>query len=419
MSETNRFCPYCGVPAKPGIVKTPVISDPNTANINDPPPPDDPFTTDPSTASFNIPPPPETPTPVSINIPQSTDPSTIDPIVIVIHGIGGGERSQGWSKDVEQNWGIGKLKEATFSYEGRTNFDSYTDFLEKTGEWARKVRNQIRKIVQDNPDRSLMIVSHSWGTVATKMALMGGRGPDEIVAGINEPGAGGLFGEIKVDKWITLGSPLGTVEKDRMTKITVATGKPRCVKDWTNMYDSLDPVSTESHKLRGAKNIKVAGPKTLLGEIIRDFDDPVGIKAHTGIWTHTDVKKKVVDSFNMLIRVVGYLPDEVTGTLVITGMQGGPVPTTHRIRLIKTGEDSTHYFGRIEERSIPKGNSVVIEKAENVLTLTYKLRGPFAPKVQCKSSPTIKGHYAGLMKSLNRKNVPQVQIGTFVLTLDI
>ena len=183
LDEKDHFCNICGSPAGPTKLQRAIASIPNTGSID----------TLASQAGL---------------VPKNTD-----PIVIVVHGIGGGDRKKGWSKDVEKNWGLGDLKEATFSYEGRSEMDSYLDFAQKTGEWARKVRNQIRKIVDDNPGRPLMIVSHSWGTVATKMALMGGRGPDEIVAGINEPHARGPGVEVKVDKWITLGSPLGMVEK--------------------------------------------------------------------------------------------------------------------------------------------------------------------------------------------------------------
>ena len=393
LGEKDHFCNICGSPAGPTKLQKAIASIPSTGTVED------------------------------LATRAGLAPKNTDPIVIVVHGIGGGDRKKGWSKDVEKNWGLGDLKEATFSYEGRSEMDSYLDFSQKTGEWARRVRNQIRKIVDDNPGRPLMIVSHSWGTVATKMALMGGRGPDEIVAGINEPHARGPGVEVKVDKWITLGSPLGMVEKDKLRKIVVASGKPRCVKDWTNMYDSADQVSRESHKLGGAENIKVksSGPRTWFNAINSRIQDPVGIEAHTGIWTNKDVKKKVTDSYNKLKRDAGYLPDKVSGTLVITGMHGGTVTgsTTHKVSLIKTKEDSTHYYGRIEERSIPKGNTVVIEKSSNVLKLTYKLRGPFAPKVLCESAPTIRGHYAGLMKSLDRKNVPQVQIGNFMLSLDL
>ena len=108
LKENHSFCSKCGVPSGISRIKKAIDSIPNTGTID-------------STATR-----------------AGLSPRTSDPLVIVVHGIGGGDRKQGWSKDVETNWGLGNLKEATFSYEGRSEMDSYLDFTQKTGEWARK-----------------------------------------------------------------------------------------------------------------------------------------------------------------------------------------------------------------------------------------------------------------------------------------
>lgn len=129
---------------------------------------------------------------------------TSEPLVIVVHGIGGGNRDDGWSQDVAKRWSV-QTQEVTFRMEGRTWGTSFVDFARNGGDWARDAQNQIKGIVQKNPGRRVIIVAHSWGTVVTKLALGGG-----VASGLTLPAID--LGGVEVDELVTLGSPLGRAE---------------------------------------------------------------------------------------------------------------------------------------------------------------------------------------------------------------
>ena len=101
------------------------------------------------------------------------------PLVLVVHGIGGGNRPDGWSADHVRKWNIGEVREVTFRQDGRDG-TSDTDFARLAGDWALSVRRQIDQAVAENPGRPVVIVSHSWGSVATSIALNGGSGGGKI-----------------------------------------------------------------------------------------------------------------------------------------------------------------------------------------------------------------------------------------------
>lgn len=217
-----------------------------------------------------------------------------DPLVIVVHGIGGGNQEDGWSRKQAQAWGV-ETHEVTFRYEGRTAPTSYDDFAQRAGDWALSAQGQIKDIVRKNPGRRVIIVSHSWGTVITKMALQGGVGggrSDKLATNDYYIEPIDLDG-VQIEVWITLGSPLGRADNPeiafnlRQLHIDVPTGRPAIVKDWTNFFDIDDPVSNQSHNLPGANNV----PVNRSG----DLGDITGKSAHTGIWTNPTVSKYIRD----------------------------------------------------------------------------------------------------------------------------
>lgn len=198
------------------------------------------------------------------------------PLVICVHGIGEGNREPGWSNEMAQAWGV-ETHEVTFRYEGRTQPKSYLDFGQKTGDWVLSAQQQISQIVRQNPGRPIIIVSHSWGSVVTKLALEGGSANGILFDDIDLNGA-------QVEDWITIGSPLGDPKVRGLAGVTTEPGKPKNVKNWTNFYDVNDPVSAFSHNLVGADNQAV---------------DSGAVNPHTAIWTEARVTNHIK---NELVR---------------------------------------------------------------------------------------------------------------------
>ncbi len=215
-----------------------------------------------------------------------------DPLVIVVHGLGGGNRADGWSGEVANAYGT-EVKEITFRYEGRDTPESYKDFARKAGDWALEVQRQITDITRDHPDRRIVVVSHSWGTVVTKLALDGGTaGGSSRELALNDNHVKPLdLNGASIDEWVTLGSPLGRAEGARVAGtldqlgVDVSPGRPRLVKNWTNFYDTNDPVSAYSHNLEGAKNIGVTNAAIWV--------DVFGLRAHTKLWTERQVTRHI------------------------------------------------------------------------------------------------------------------------------
>lgn len=216
------------------------------------------------------------------------------PVVIVVHGIGGGNRNYGWSRDIAKSWGV-ETHEVTYRAAGRTTIDSYKDFVPVAGDWALSVQQQIKEITRQNPGRRVMIVSHSWGTVVTKMALAGGTGGGTSQQlkrqGYNlDPIPPGEF---EVEEWVTLGSPLGEAGTPQLGggavqwRLDVPEGRPGLVKHWTNFYDTNDLVSSLSQNLPGAENVKIESGKN-------------AYSAHADIWTDPAVRRHV---WNEALRI--------------------------------------------------------------------------------------------------------------------
>lgn len=213
-----------------------------------------------------------------------------EPLVLVVHGIGGGNRDDGWSNAFQQAWKIGQVKEITFRNDTHDK-TSNTDAAYYAGDWALDVQRQIKTAAAENPGRPIVIISHSWGTVATSMALAGGSGGGksrELTVAGNQVRAMNPD-EVHVAQWITLGSPLGSNVLNTL-RVEVSGVKPPQVDEWTNIYDVDDPVSRASHNLAGATNIEVSGSA---GNILQRALDFFGTDAHTGIWTNPTVTRHI------------------------------------------------------------------------------------------------------------------------------
>jgi pimeloyl-ACP methyl ester carboxylesterase len=232
-----------------------------------------------------------------------------EPLVIVVHGIGGGSRDDGWSQDVAKRWSV-QTHEVTFRQEGRTWGTSFVDFANKAGDWARDTQNQIKAIVQKNPGRRVIIVAHSWGTVVTKLALGGGMASGLTIKPID-------LG-VDIDELVTIGSPLGRAETPevagnlrQLNVIFDVDGRPSMVKHWSNFFDPNDPVSNQSHRLAGADNIQVDGSGA--------WWDVTGMTYHTGIWQNRRVNSHVWDTFLRVSNLPPLLPKPGPGGLTPIG----------------------------------------------------------------------------------------------------
>lgn len=218
-----------------------------------------------------------------------------EPLVLVVHGMGSGNRDDGWSGTMQQAWNIGEVREITFRNE-RHDQTSNTDAMYYAGDWALDVQRQIKAAVTQNPGRPVVIVSHSWGTVATSMALSGGSGGGKT----RELGLQGNqihpidLGGARITEWITLGSPIGASTLP-LLNVDVSDRRPSTVDHWTNFYDVDDPVSKASHNLQGADNVEVSGSAGNMFSRALDF---FGLGAHTGIWTNPAVTRFVQSSVN-------------------------------------------------------------------------------------------------------------------------
>jgi hypothetical protein len=242
----------------------------------------------------------------------------VEPIVVVVHGIGFGEtRSSGWSKLMSQSWGLSPLQEVT--HNPAEIADSFN--------WIKTVRQRFEVILAQSKreKRRVIIVSHSWGSVMSKLALNGGRieGGDHrilVVQPMQEQGW--------VDLWITLGSPLqidGQYKYFRMPTVTYGANKPPQVKRWSNFYDVEDIIGSSSRSLVDIPmNVGLQANKAAfswyLAKIGIDpeyerwtpeqrnqnaekFKTALGLKIawpHIGIWYHPTVRNFIRNQYTAL-----------------------------------------------------------------------------------------------------------------------
>jgi hypothetical protein len=221
------------------------------------------------------------------------------PLVIVVHGIGKGNQDDGWSRKYAEAWGV-ETHEVTYRYEGRTVGASQVDFAPRTADWVLSAQKQIKDIVSKNPGRRVIIVSHSWGAVISKLALAGGTANGVYIDEIN-------LGGVEIEELVTLAAPLGSPEIMALAR-AVPDNLPKFVKHWTNFSDIDDPVSSESHNLKGADNVEVKGSGWSA--------DPSGITAHKGIWINPMVRKHI---WNEALRVSNMPRLPATRVGIVTG----------------------------------------------------------------------------------------------------
>ncbi len=84
------------------------------------------------------------------------------------------------------------------------------------------------------------------------------------------------------------------------------------------------------------------------------------------------------------------------------------------IKIKKTKETATMYYGTVKHKKFPKGNKVTINKVTRELTFIYKLKGPFAPELICKGLPVAPNAYAGTIVTNDGNAVP---VGPFSMVL--
>ena len=93
-----------------------------------------------------------------------------------------------------------------------------------------------------NAGRPVILVSHSWGTVMSKLAIDGGTTKDGVLNPLRDATRGHTpESRPVIDSWFTLGSPLGRegVAFDLgQIGVDVEQRKPGGVRTWTNVLDS-------------------------------------------------------------------------------------------------------------------------------------------------------------------------------------
>jgi len=227
----------------------------------------------------------------------STQPLT--PLVLVVHGIGDANRDDGWSTDVTAAWGVNPadVREINFGYEGRGQVESYEDFGKMAQPWAEHVQQEMARHLSDpaNAGRPVIVVSHSWGTVMTKVAMEGGVTRTGVVHPLDDAlPAHAKAGGKPVDHLFTLGSPLGRDGRAldlRQVGVTTERGKPDAVRQWTNVFAPEDPVSTDSWDLDGAdESVRIDRAWYSSLPVV---GRPLGLLSHMFIWTNEEVVRRV------------------------------------------------------------------------------------------------------------------------------
>lgn len=252
--------------------------------------------------------------------------STKPPLVILVHGVAGGNRPDTWSDEAINSWGLDKENTATVTFRapGRdANLISAVDFASQSGIWALSVQKQLKKILDANPGRKIILVTHSWGNVVTSLALQGGTGAGSYDVPelkeleendyhinpikLNSP-------DERITEWVSLASPLGrandadvhTALNLQQLQVEVYNTKPALVDKWVNIYAKGDPVANQSHNLDNAdENIGVE-PAAYPFENWPRLDNFLNhvtfglLSGHSGIWTNPPVVKLIKNTVNDL-----------------------------------------------------------------------------------------------------------------------
>jgi hypothetical protein len=243
---------------------------------------------------------------------------SVEPIVVVVHGIGFDEtRSSGWSKWMSESWGLSPLEEVTH------NPAHISDSIN----WIKPVRRRFEEILAQSKreKRPVIIVSHSWGAVMSKLALNGGRIEEGahkflVVKPMQEQGW--------VDLWITLNSPLQINGKYAFwgePTVIYGSNKPPQAKRWSNFYDEKDSIGSASGSLVDIPmNVGLQADKAAfywyltksgidpgfeswtgaqIGQNAGKFQTALLLKKswpHIGIWYHPTVKNYIRNQYAAL-----------------------------------------------------------------------------------------------------------------------
>jgi hypothetical protein len=315
------------------------------------------------------------------------------PVFVVVHGISGfykqanspaKPRSPGWSDGFAKACGLVDPTSGKSLVEEITFDDPYPDY---SPEWAKHVQDDLVRIMTQakRDGRPVVIISHSWGSVMTKIALEGG----EISSDFDEDYYDGSFKtrprhlaaklaplspDLVAAEWLSIGSPLGkseegnatTPDKRALEKITYTLRRPSRVKHWTNIFDWNDTVSLQADTLPLPRdggpdvNSGVGGPRVT--NLIDRTKMASLTNVHETLWTRPEVVQWIRTVSSELaqgrsITEVRPLPEyravalpvpSATKTVVQNPpttkgtSQGKPVPTTASIHTGQPGHVSDH-----------------------------------------------------------------------------
>lgn len=224
---------------------------------------------------------------IGIVLAQASPAAAAEPLVVVVRGYGAETDAHGWSSAVPRLWGLGPVHEIRFPYADGRVPRNFAEFSPQATGWARAIQPQLRRAVEAarREQRPLLLVSHSWGSVATAIALSGGGDYGYPVRPLDVPPG-------SIDRWVTLASPLGAA-RDALylapstgipVHLSIPSGRPAAVSAWTNVVHAADTVTVRSRDLPGAENLIVRGGAT--------FYD-AGTDLDRSIWVHPDVIRRL------------------------------------------------------------------------------------------------------------------------------
>lgn len=131
--------------------------------------------------------------------------------------------------DAMKEWfGVDKAATAVLEKKLPDLFRYYTE--ENT---RAELRKKLKEAIKQNPNKKLMLVAHSMGSIIAYDVLreLGKENP-----------------QIAVEHFVTIGSPLGMPHvKYRISQESAPVRTPTIVKRWTNLADRRDPVAVDVH----------------------------------------------------------------------------------------------------------------------------------------------------------------------------
>ncbi|RLJ15691.1 hypothetical protein DJ030_17595 [bacterium endosymbiont of Escarpia laminata] len=125
-------------------------------------------------------------------------------------------------------FGIDKIADMVLEKKLQDLHKYYTD-----SELREELRKRLKNVILDNKGDRIMLVAHSMGTIIAYDVLrqLGKEDPN-----------------IKIDHFVTIGSPLGLPHvKYKISEESPLVRTPSIVKKWTNLADRRDPVAIDTH----------------------------------------------------------------------------------------------------------------------------------------------------------------------------